>query len=86
MKGYVGVGIVKEKARPVTEFEVEVDGQQMPILEAPLAEPEKADHDAGNPELREHMVRVEWLKTGRSTMRSGRRVCSRIRSLRAAAP
>ena len=26
VKGYVGVGIVKETARPVTEFEVEVDG------------------------------------------------------------
>ena len=63
VKGYVGVGIVKEKARPVTEFEVEVDGQRLPILEAPLADPEKLRHDADDPELREHLVRVEWLKT-----------------------
>ena len=39
VKGFVGVGIVKEKSRPVTEFEVEVDGQRRPILEAPLADP-----------------------------------------------
>jgi uncharacterized protein with ParB-like and HNH nuclease domain/predicted transport protein len=63
VKGYVGVGIVKETVRPVTEFEVEVDGQKVPILEAPLAEPEKMTHDADNPELCEHLVRVDWVKT-----------------------
>jgi hypothetical protein len=63
VKGYVGVGIVKEKSRPVTEFDVEVSGQRVPILEAPLAEPEKVTHDADDPQLREHLVRVEWLKT-----------------------
>jgi hypothetical protein len=63
VKGYVAVGIVKEKSRPVTEFEVEVDGQRMPILEVSLAEPEKVRHDANDPQLREHMVRVEWLET-----------------------
>jgi hypothetical protein len=65
VKGYVGVGIVKEKVTPtpVSEFSVEVDGQQMPILEAPLANPEKVRHDAGNPELCEYMVRVKWLKS-----------------------
>jgi hypothetical protein len=47
----------------VTEFQVEVDGQEMPILEAPLAEPEKLNHDAHNPELSEYLVRVEWQKT-----------------------
>ena len=63
VKGYVGVGIVKEKARPVTEFEVELDGRRVPILEAPLAEPEKVVHDADDPERREHLVRVNWLAT-----------------------
>jgi uncharacterized protein with ParB-like and HNH nuclease domain/predicted transport protein len=63
VKGYVGIGVVTEKVVPVTEFEVEVDGQKLPILEAPLAEPEKLSHDADNPELREHLVRVEWLRT-----------------------
>jgi hypothetical protein len=63
VKGYVGVGIVKEKSRPVMEFEVEVDGQRMPILRAPLTDPEKVAHDADNPNLCEHLVRVEWLQT-----------------------
>jgi uncharacterized protein with ParB-like and HNH nuclease domain/predicted transport protein len=63
VKGYVGVGIVKETAKPVTEFEVEVNGERKPILEAPLADPEKVTHDADDPVLREHLVRVEWLKT-----------------------
>ena len=35
----------------------------MPILDAPLADPEKVRHDADDPELCEHLVRVEWLKT-----------------------
>jgi predicted transport protein len=63
VQGYVGVGIVKEKARPVAEFEVKVNGQKQSILEAPLAEPEKVAHDADNPELCEALVRVEWLAT-----------------------
>jgi len=63
VQGYVGVGVVKEKAKPVSEFEVEVDGQKMPLLEAPLAEPEKIGHDADNPSLSEHLVRVAWIKT-----------------------
>jgi hypothetical protein len=63
VKGYVGVGIVKEAVRPVTDFEVNVDGRTVPILEAPLAEPDKVAHDADNPDLREYLVRVEWVKT-----------------------
>jgi predicted transport protein len=63
VKGYVGVGVVKEKVRPVTGFEVDVDGVRTPILNAPLADRDKVAHDADDPELREHLVRVEWLKT-----------------------
>jgi predicted transport protein len=63
VKGFVGVGIVKEKARPVTEFDVEVDGQRVSILAAPLKDPDAVRHDADDPERREHLVRVEWLKT-----------------------
>ena len=63
VKGFVGVGIVKEKSRPVTEFNVEVDGQRRLIVEAPLADPEAVRHDADDPERCEHLVRVEWLKT-----------------------
>jgi uncharacterized protein with ParB-like and HNH nuclease domain len=63
VKGYVGVGIVKEPVRPVTEFEVEVDGKKIAILDAPLSDPEKVTHDADAPELCEQLVRVEWLVT-----------------------
>jgi uncharacterized protein with ParB-like and HNH nuclease domain/predicted transport protein len=63
VKGFVGVGIVKEKSRPVTEFDVEVAGQRVPIINAPLADPEPVVHDAEDPKRREHLVRVEWLRT-----------------------
>jgi uncharacterized protein with ParB-like and HNH nuclease domain/predicted transport protein len=63
VKGYVGVGIVKEPVRLVTEFEVEVDGHTMPILDARLTDPEKVTHDADNEELCEQLVRIEWLET-----------------------
>ncbi len=63
VKGYVGVGLVKEPVRLVSEFEVVVAGQKIPILDAPLADPEKVTHDADNPELCEQLVRVEWLVT-----------------------
>jgi uncharacterized protein with ParB-like and HNH nuclease domain/predicted transport protein len=63
VKGYVGVGIVKEKSKPVTEFAVEVDGQRRPILSAPLAEPDLLARDSDSPRLREHLVRVDWLRT-----------------------
>jgi uncharacterized protein with ParB-like and HNH nuclease domain/predicted transport protein len=63
VKGYVGVGIVREPVESVTEFDVDVDGQKMSILDAPLADPEKVTHDADNPELCEQLVRVEWLAT-----------------------
>jgi uncharacterized protein with ParB-like and HNH nuclease domain/predicted transport protein len=63
VKGYVGVGVVTEKARPVTDFRVDVEGQRTPILKAPLTDPEKVTHDADDPALCEHLVRVDWLKT-----------------------
>src|SRR4051812_6599128 len=62
VKGYVGVGIVKEKVRPVTKFRVEIGGREIPIVDAPLAEPDKLTHDADDPKLCEHLVRVEWQK------------------------
>ena len=63
VKGYVGVGIVMDKSRPVTEFEVEVDGRRVPIVEVSLAEPEAVLHDADDLERREHLVRMDWLAT-----------------------
>jgi hypothetical protein len=60
--GYVGVGTVTETARPISEFTVHLNGSEIPILEAPLQAPEiGATKD--DPDKREVLVRVEWLKT-----------------------
>ena len=57
------MGIVKESVRLVSDFKVDVEGQETSILEAPLADAEKVTHDADDPELCEQLVRVEWLAT-----------------------
>ena len=59
--GYVGVGEVVDTAAAADEFTVEVDGEKMPILEAPTKAPE-LDHHIGNPEQCEYFVRVDWIK------------------------
>jgi hypothetical protein len=61
-RGYVGVGIVKESVRPVTDFKVATPDGAVPILDLPLDAP---DMGAGkdDPETREYVVRVVWLKT-----------------------
>jgi hypothetical protein len=61
-RGYVGVGLVKETVVPITEFKVRVNNVEMPILDAPLQAPAMGEA-AENPDLREYLVRVEWLKT-----------------------
>jgi hypothetical protein len=60
--GYVGVGTVKETAQRIKDFEVNVDGQTLPILEAPLQQP-AIGQGADDEELSEYMVRVDWIKT-----------------------
>ncbi len=64
--GYVGVGIVKEPAVPVKDFKVIIDGQEMPILNAPLAAP-KMGENAADSDLCEYLVRVEWIKAAPRT-------------------
>ncbi|MBS0264595.1 MAG: DUF91 domain-containing protein [Planctomycetes bacterium] len=62
--GYVGVGIVKETVKPINEFTVTDDGKEIPILKAPLhANAKDMGEFADDPEMREYLVRVEWLKT-----------------------
>jgi hypothetical protein len=61
-RGYVGVGIVKEAVVPISEFKVRVRDAEMPILDAPVKAPAMGEA-AGNPDLSEYLVRVEWLKT-----------------------
>lgn len=59
--GYVGVGIVKENAVPVKDFKVQLDGQEVPILNAPLMA-SKMGENADDLDLCEYLVRVEWIK------------------------
>ena len=60
--GYVGVGEVVEEAVPVTEFEVTVEGEDIPILDADMAA-ESMDKWVGDEEKVERLVRVDWLAT-----------------------
>lgn len=60
--GYVGVGSVLERAVPVSEFRVMVDGGEVFLLDAPIMAPNLRDY-ATSPEMMEYAVRVEWLRT-----------------------
>jgi hypothetical protein len=60
--GYVGVGIVKEESKRVNEFIVDMDGDQTPILKAPLKAPNMGGN-ADDPDLSEYLVKVEWINT-----------------------
>ena len=60
--GYVGVGTVKGKSVPITEFKVKHNGTEVPVLEAPLKAADLAEH-AQEPENYEFFVPVEWIKT-----------------------
>ena len=64
--GYVGVGIVKEPAVPVKDFNVTVEGKEIPILDAPLEAP-KMGKNVDNLDLCEYLVRVEWIKAAPRT-------------------
>lgn len=59
--GYVGVGTVRESAIPVKDFKVSINGNEIPILEAPLEAP-NMDDNANDLDLCEYLVRVEWVK------------------------
>jgi hypothetical protein len=59
--GYVGVGTVNETVVPVKDFQVTVDGTEIPILQAPK-KAKNMGEDADDPEHSEYLVRVEWEK------------------------
>ncbi len=61
-RGYVGVGVVTETAQRVSDFKVEVDGRQIPILDAPIHAPNMGV-GAEDPDRSEYVVRVRWVKT-----------------------
>lgn len=60
--GYVGVGEVAREKTPVTEFTLEIDGEQHPILDLDL-DAEAMGENADDPELREYVVGVDWVDT-----------------------
>jgi hypothetical protein len=60
--GYVGVGIVKDAAKPAKKFTVKVKGKDIPILKAPLTATDMG-WNSNNKEKCEYLVRVDWIKT-----------------------
>ena len=60
--GYVGVGNVLAPAVGINEFAVEIDGESVPILTAPLEATTMGDF-ADDPENCEYLPRIQWLDT-----------------------
>lgn len=61
--GYVGVGTVSEAVALIDEFQVDDgNGNQVPITSMPL-KAEQVRTMQSNPEIAEHVVRVDWIKT-----------------------
>jgi hypothetical protein len=59
--GYVGVGTVTAEAVRVNDFDVEVDGAVVNILEAPGLKATNMGWEADDLDQSEYLVRVEWL-------------------------
>ena len=61
-KGYIGVGIVKEKSTPIKDFQIIEDNEKKPILNVDLncGSIKQNPNDLINCE---YLVRVEWMKT-----------------------
>ncbi len=60
--GYVGVGTVLDEAVPVGDFMVETPTGKVPLLTLPLEAPDMGQM-VDDPEKREYVVRVHWIKT-----------------------
>lgn len=61
-KGYVGVGIVKERAVPVKDFKVEYNGEAKPILDVPTKAKEM-DRNINDLDMCDYLVAVDWIET-----------------------
>jgi hypothetical protein len=53
---------VTETSQRVSDFNVEVDGKMMPILDAPLSATQMG-RLVDDPDKCEYVVRVDWIKT-----------------------
>lgn len=64
IRGYVGIGTVTEPSTPVRDFTVTADGQQVPILDAPLQGRDALTRDdPDDPDICSRLVPVEWQAT-----------------------
>ena len=61
-QGYVGVGEVTQEKTPVTDFEVEIDGETRSLLDVDL-DADHMDENATDPDLREYVVGIDWSET-----------------------
>lgn len=61
-KGYIGVGIVKERAVPIKEFFIEQDGKKVSFMDVPV-KTDLIKKDVDDLEKCEYMVKVDWVKT-----------------------
>ena len=60
--GYLGVGIVKDYAVPISEFKVNCDGHEKYLMDISL-KCEGIKKDSDDLEKCEYLVRIEWIKT-----------------------
>lgn len=60
--GYVGVGIVRAEASPVSEFALRQNGATTNLLDLPLS-CERMGQFVGDADREEYVVPVEWIKT-----------------------
>lgn len=61
-RGYVGVGIVKEKNQTIDKFMVRDGTEAKCLLELPLLAKDMSGN-IGDPDMCSNLVRVEWIKT-----------------------
>lgn len=61
-KGYLGVGIVKEIAKPINDFVIENNGKSEKIINITL-NVDGIKNNADNLDICEYLVKVDWIKT-----------------------
>lgn len=61
--GYVGVGKITGSVKPISDFNVMVDGIGTPVLEAPGLQGHYESEHIDDPDMCAYFVPVEWLKT-----------------------
>jgi hypothetical protein len=77
--GYVGMGEVIARAVAISDFEVEVDGVTVPILQAPL-EASNMGEEANDPEQSEYLARVRGIDVRPREQAVWERACSPTRT------